>query len=131
MVNEKEIAESYGTYIKTVKGIVASRISGMKDQPYETEAGKFSKSVWTAMDSAGSHICKALESLAGENQDVANALMAELAFFNARYSKFEPDAKTVEDAKTVKDSLEQLLKKWLPEWVKRALKLLNELLSLV
>ena len=123
-------ADPYGDYLQIVKGIVASRISSMPEA-YRAKAGIFSDSVWTAVDSAGSDISEALKMLARENQGVANALMAELAFFNARYSKFEPDAKTVEDAKTVKDSLEQLLKKWLPEWVRKALKLLNELLSLV
>lgn len=42
----------------------------------------------------------------------------------------DANAEAAEDAKTGKDSLENLLGKWLPESLKNLLKVLNELLSL-
>jgi hypothetical protein len=36
-----------------------------------------------------------------------------------------------EDAKTAKDSLEDLLGVWLPDWLKKLLKVLNELIDLI
>lgn len=67
-----------------------------------------------------------------------DTLGSELRFVNANLpddgsSIFDDDARAdaAEDAKTGKDSLEEFLKKWLPKWLKQALRVLNELLSIV
>jgi hypothetical protein len=68
---------------------------------------------------------------------VADALGSELRYINANLPRdgnfiFDDAAKAeaADDAKTGKGSLEDLLGKWLPEWLKSTLRVLNELLSL-
>ena len=61
-------------------------------------------------------------------EQVATALEAELNYFNKEYA--EPDKFNSEDAKTIKDSLEDLIE-GLPGWIKKLLKALNELLDLI
>ncbi len=65
------------------------------------------------------------------------ALGYELRYINANLPSDhtylltdEANLDAAEDAKTGKDSLEDLLGKWLPKWLKNLLKVLNELLSI-
>jgi hypothetical protein len=65
-----------------------------------------------------------------------NLLFTELEYYNSRYSRESDntempinEAGGIEDGKTVKDSIEEIFK--LPKWLKKLLKVLNELLSLL
>ena len=70
---------------------------------------------------------------------VLNALLAEMQFFNARYGNFRGeeggrDGEADEgagDGHVVKGSLEKILGATLPDWIKRLLEVLNEILSLI
>jgi hypothetical protein len=65
--------------------------------------------------------------------DIQTYLLRELQFFNAVYpsSSIGGTAQEVDDSETCKESLEEILGAWLPDWLKQLLKILDEILSLV
>ena len=87
-------------------------------------------------------VCGAFHTLAGKRDPhdwptgkakaVHDALRKEIDYFNQKHGNSDgKNAKAFDDAKTVKDSIEDVLGEWLPQWIKKLLKILNELLSLV
>lgn len=73
------------------------------------------------------------------DQRVLNPFLLELSYVNANLppariydslSESEEDD-AAGDAETAKGSLEELLGEWLPDWVKKLLKVLNELIGII
>ena len=137
-----ELDRAYDDWLEVVKGILRIRIRRMTaDDGTKDLANAFLRRVSDVLDQARPDIAAAIGKLEQEHEGVADAFAAELAFYNRRYGRYgqlddrngvdDDRVDPVWDAKTVKDSLEELLGRWLPDWVKKALKLLNELMSLV
>jgi hypothetical protein len=61
----------------------------------------------------------------GENQS------PDHSFLSSEITADEHDRDLASAAKTGKDSLEKILEKWLPDWIKTRLTILNEILSIV
>ena len=68
--------------------------------------------------------------VAGEATESLTLLNLEITFYNTRYEEDSYGGEeAIDNGKTVKDSIEDLIK--LPEWIKKVLKVLNEILSIV
>ena len=59
---------------------------------------------------------------------VRAALVSELEYLTTKWGEEGFDAA---EAKTAKDSLHKLLKRWLPQWIQDLLDILNEILTIV
>ena len=129
----------YITFLVTVDNLVKEAIEQSCKGPEKElleSANKFAGSVLTVLrgKDAESAVLSAFANLRGEPRE---ALCAELEYFNQKYGNQpltigrENLGRALEDAGTVKDSIEALLKKSLPGWVKKMMKILNELLSLI
>ena len=121
----------YEKFLKTVRLIVEKRINRLehKDSELSQTAKEFAKSVFIMLekDEVKSEVSNAFNRLP---DDLQKALEAELKFFNQKYrNNNNLDDRAAKDAETVKSSLEEVLD--LPGWLKKILKVLNELLSLI
>jgi hypothetical protein len=78
----------------------------------------------------------AIENYPVDAEAAYNLLFIELEYYNSRYNMGADNTEapvnetgSIEDGKTVKDSIEEIFN--LPNWLKKVLKVLNELLSLL
>jgi hypothetical protein len=71
--------------------------------------------------------------LSRSGHHVAESLRDEIAFINSRHGEEgnSENDDAGDDVETGKGSLEELLGAWLPDWLKRLLKVLNQILKLV
>ena len=122
--------ESYRAFIQIVTSIVDRRINGIQNEALRDQAAEFANSVLPiiADDRAVNAIVDAFNR---QDEHIRNALAAELRFFNSKYGNDPESVSAAEDAEIVRSSLEELLGDFLPEWLKKMLKILNELLSLL
>ena len=119
--------ECYDDFVKNVKAIVYRRIERLDAELHQT-ATEFAESVFSMLEKEDveSQVSNAFDRLPN---DLRTSLEAELRFFNHKYSNNLDDRNATDDAETVKSSLEEVLD--LPGWLKKILKVLNELLSLI
>ncbi|WP_025163914.1 hypothetical protein [Pseudomonas taeanensis] len=145
-------ADVYINFIKHVEALVARGFTRLEGRHLQ-ESGTLQESSRKVIDrlkspSARVAIANAFAQL---DPEVEEALVGELQFIIANIQIMEPDGEhdkhrkhhaiqEVNDehdqdvasaAKTGKDSLESILGKFLPKWLKNRLKILNEILSIV
>lgn len=78
-------------------------------------------------------IVKSYENLPANEQFIKECLSLEMEYFNNRVTaddSYLSSKEGIENGQTVKDSLEDLFGD-IPNWIKKALKIINEILSLV
>ena len=121
----------YSEFLRIVRAIVDHQIANLEhDAELMASANEFATCVWNTIDNneARQMVVNAIDQ---QPPIVADALIAELNFFNLRFAnnaaQNNPDAFAA--AETVKSSLEKVLD--LPDWLEKMLKILNELLSLL
>ena len=122
--------ESYRVFLRIVAYIVRSRINAIQNEPQRDRATEFADSVFPVIANNPA-VNAVVDAFNRQDEHVRKALAAELRFFNSKYGNDLDNDSAAEDAETVKSSLEELLGALLPEWLKKMLKILNELLSLL
>ena len=141
--------KQYLSFLCTVDGIVRERIGNLAE-PVREKATEFAQEVFCALNKKDA-VNEVVNGLSGQCDSVQKSFTAELGFFNARYNIHERDnsesrsgqvrivaewnekfiLRGLEDAGTVKDTLEQILDSKIKGWLKKLLKILNELLRLL
>ncbi len=129
------VSEAYRLFLCNVRRIVEKRVADLPEQPKSIAAG-MAESLFSLLGSpeALAEVGRALSEFGNpsrEGKAVHDLLIQEMKLFNAMHGEDSNSdtGKALGDAATVKDSIEQILD--LPDWIKKALKILNELLSLV
>ncbi len=135
------LKEAYKGFLEALETIVEQWAGNIP------KAKEFSESVFDGLKGEEA-CCLVVEALNEQHEAVKSAFKVELEFFNAKYTddnlrgllqssgvalakKREFVERALEDGDTVKKSLEELVGSTLPGWLKKMLKLLNELLKLV
>lgn len=118
-----EFSEAYRIFIEKVGELAEKGIEGRRAT--REEKGKLQESLYELVRETSSEYAElAIDyALIHLNPAVRDRLHSEMKFFNSI------DDPTAEDGDNVKGSLEDLLGKWLPDWLISNLKVLNELLS--
>ena len=125
--------DTYRTFLHIIKKGLKPRL--ILNQEDEVEVAIVDALLNTVIhplsEAAGDMFNEAFTKLSNGGQE---ALNLEIALFNHRYAEDVGDTPHfANDARTVKDSLEDLFSDWLKDktWVRESLKILNELLGLV
>jgi len=121
--------DEYTSFIVACKGLVARRSRKLAQCNTET-LQKAAETICTRLKKpdAINAVERGFEAL---DEEVREAFYLELQYVNANLTEdVDGSERNVDDAKTAKDSLEDLLGSWLPDWMKKSLKVLNEVLSL-
>lgn len=142
MPNQDEPAELYEAFICTTQNIVNQRVKAMNGTA-KSRAEKMAEKLFGQLRSSDAlnAMRDALEGLENASHDydwpngkgevVHALLLEEMRLFNAIHAGANRACKGLEDADTVKGSIEDLLSPCLPQWLKKLLKLLNQLLHLL
>lgn len=119
----------YKIFLRIVKDNVYGKIEHDRNT-YADNGEALEALAKSVFDSIATEQAVELVKTAIENEDerVRNALLAELKFFNMKYGNSN-DGTALSAADTVKSSIHCILT--LPNWLKKLLKILNELISLL
>ena len=121
--------EEYETFITACKSLVARKSVQLDRRNTET-LREAARKVCDRLKET--EAVRAVEEAFGNLDEVVReTFYLELQYVNANLAEGGNDnQRDIDDAKTAKDSLEELLGSWLPEWIKKSLTVLNEILSL-
>ena len=145
MPTEKQWREAWNEFFLSTAAVVQAKLDLKGSRPTADMSAfiKFSTAkIVTELTSEKNwqHICEAIRRYSDDEHplhaDILYRELIALAAQNRSVSSLEkPSAKQLdeaaEDAETGKDSLENLLGRWLPDWVAKLLDLLNEILKFV
>ena len=127
MNTPKHLVSEYRQFIANIRRVGAKRLESFEDPAYLKLA--------SLLEDMTAHLgsdrsCSAVEEAAhGEDLFVVDALTRELQFFNHLATE-DAGGDSIAAGETVKTSFENLLQK-LPDWIKKPLKILNEILQLI
>ena len=121
--------EEYTSFITACNNLVARR-SGQLDRRNTEKLQEAAEKICARLKTT-----EALDAVESGfeyiDEEVREVFYLELQYVNANLAEDgNGSERDVGDAKTAKDSLEDLLGSWLPDWMKKSLKVLNEILSL-
>ena len=142
MADDKpSLREEYETFLRIVSTTIDLQIWTLGSQELREQAFEFKGFGFSVLTTTKS-VDVVFSAINSEDDIIRDALWSEMRFYNIRYGyllELTPDSERRADpielyrasagAETVKGSLEGILD--LPDWIRKVLKALNELLSLL
>lgn len=141
MTDQREPQHPYDRFLDTTEGIVQRGVKAQREDVRE-RARQLASALFEqlrsddallAMKHAFAQLKSGRDLPSGKGEAAHALLVAEIEFFAGVYANPDREGgdRAFDDAGTVKDSIEDILRKWLPEWLEKPLKILNELLRLL
>jgi len=122
------LKEFFGLLIKQAKVASKRKLSPEASKQLNRLLGKIQREITSRRALTGMNEAVTSETLNPDDHKIIGYLVHEMELFKT-ISKDSKDGSAVSTGKSIKDSVEKLVK--LPKWLKKLLGVLNELLSIV